>query len=87
LVNKTLPFGKYVSTDLNNTELLSGRFYRDSYNMKRTDPLKEPILVLDIYLDKTGKSASITSSYGEPLIWTTPSLFRKVQEHPYAWTY
>jgi hypothetical protein len=40
---------------------------------------------MDIYLDKTGKSAGITSSCGKPVIWTTPLLTSEVREHPYAW--
>jgi hypothetical protein len=42
--------------------------------MKIKDPMKEFLFVMDIYLDKTGKSAGITSSCGEPVIWTTPLL-------------
>ena len=85
LVNKISPFEKYVSTDSNDTELLSGRFYSQSYDMKINDPTKEFLLVMDIYLDKTGKSAGITSSCGEPVIWSTPLLTNEVREHPYAW--
>jgi hypothetical protein len=85
LVNKTLPFDKYVSMNSNDTELLSGQFYSESYDMKINDPMKEFLLVMDIYLDKTGKSAGITSSCGKPVIWTTPLLTSEVWEHPYAW--
>jgi hypothetical protein len=46
-------------------ELLSGRFYSESYDMKINDPTKEFLLVMDIYLDKTGKSAD--RSYGPHL--------------------
>jgi hypothetical protein len=66
-------------------ELLSGRFYSESYDMKINDPTKEFLFVMDIYLDKTGKSAGITSSCGEPVIWTTPLLTSEVREHRYAW--
>jgi hypothetical protein len=38
--------------------------------MKIKDPTKEFLFVMDIYLDKTGKSAGITSSCGEPVIRT-----------------
>jgi hypothetical protein len=62
----------------------SGWFYSESYDMKINDPT-EFLLVMDIYLDKTGKSAGITSSCGEPVIWTTPLLTSEVREHPYAW--
>jgi hypothetical protein len=54
----------------NDTELLSGQFYSESYDMKINDPTKEFLLVMDNYLDKTGKSAGITSSCGKPVIWT-----------------
>jgi hypothetical protein len=69
----------------NDTELLSGPFYSESYDMKIKDPTKEFLFVMDIYLDKTGKSAGITSSCGELVIWTTPLLTSEVREHPYAW--
>jgi hypothetical protein len=85
LVNKTSPFDKYVSMNSNDTELLSGRSYSESYDMKIKDPTKEFLFVMDIYLDKTGKSAGITSSCGEPVIWTTPLLTSEVREHLYAW--
>lgn len=85
LVNKDRPFKKYVSRNPNDTELLSGRFYSDSYDLKIADPSKELLVVIDMYLDKTGKSAGITSSCGEPLIWTTPLLSQKVRENHYAW--
>jgi hypothetical protein len=52
--------------------------------MKIKDPMKEFLFVMDIYLDKTGKSAGITSSCGEPVIWTTPLLTSEVWEHPAA---
>jgi hypothetical protein len=67
LVNMTSPFDKYVSMNSNDTELLSGQFYSESYDMKIKDPTKEFLLVMDIYLDKTGKSAGITSSCGKPV--------------------
>jgi hypothetical protein len=79
------PFDKYVSMNSNDTELLSGRFYSESYDMKIKDPTKEFLFVMDIYLDKTGKSAGITSSCGKLVIWTTPLLTSEVREHPYAW--
>jgi hypothetical protein len=69
----------------NDMELLSGWFYSESYDMKINDPTKEFLLAMDIYLDKTGKSAGITSSCGELVIWTTTLLTSEVQEHPYAW--
>jgi hypothetical protein len=53
------PFDKYVSMNSNDTELLSGWFYSESYDMKIKDPTKEFLFVMDIYLDKTGKSAGI----------------------------
>jgi hypothetical protein len=53
--------------------------------MKIKDPTKEFLFVMDIYLDKTGKSAGITSSCGEPVIWTTPLLTSEVREHLYSW--
>jgi hypothetical protein len=55
LVNKSSPFDKYVSMNSNDMELLSGRFYSESYDMKIKDPTKEFLFVMDIYLDKTGK--------------------------------
>jgi hypothetical protein len=69
----------------NDTELLSGWFFSESYDMKIKDPMKRFLLVMDSYLDKTGKSAGITFSCGESVIWTTPLLTSEVREHPYAW--
>jgi hypothetical protein len=53
--------------------------------MKIKDPTKEFLFVMDIYLDKTGKSAGITSSCSAPVIWTTPLLTSEVREQTYAW--
>jgi hypothetical protein len=83
----TSPFDKYVSMNSNDMELLSGRFYSESYDMKINDPTKEFLLVMDIYLDKTGKSAGITSSCSKPVIWTTTPLLTIVKfgSTQYAW--
>jgi hypothetical protein len=60
LVNAHNPFGKYESpNEASDKELLAGRCYNRTYDTKISDPSKEFLLVLELYLDKTGRTAAL----------------------------
>lgn len=81
IVNKHNPFGKYVPEDpLTDCELIAGRWYLDTYDDLITDPLTEILLPIEMYIDKTGKNAGITSSCSEPLLLSSPLLTREARE-------
>jgi hypothetical protein len=48
-------------------------------------PPRQLFFPFDIYLDKLGKTARITSSCGEPVLMTTPLLKSSVREDPSSW--
>jgi hypothetical protein len=54
----------------NDTELLSGQFYSESYDMKINDPTKEFLLDMDIYLDKTASGRQKTFAHQNDIVWT-----------------
>jgi hypothetical protein len=62
LVNAHNPFAKYISTnDVNDRELIAGHWYSRTYDIGISDPSTESLLVLEIYLDKTGWTAGLGS--------------------------
>ena len=85
LVNHKNPYGKYVPTDPNDKELLAGGWYAQTYNEIITDPKTEFLLPIKIYLNKTGKTASLGSSCGEPVIWSSPLLKCSIRQNARAW--
>jgi hypothetical protein len=73
LVNVQNPFGKYVPPNPDtDRELLARQWYSRTWDAKIADPAREFLLVLELYLDKTGRTASLKSYYGEPVIMSTP---------------
>ena len=85
LVNQVDSFGKYISNDPTNKELLAGLWYTKTYNERISDPNTKLFLPVDIYLDKTGKTAVFGSSCGEPVIWSPPIFKQHVHEYARAW--
>jgi hypothetical protein len=72
-VNVQNPFGKYVPPNPDtDRELLARQWYSRTWDAKIADPAREFLLVLELYLDKTGRTASLKSYYGEPVIMSTP---------------
>ena len=85
LVNHKNPFGKYVTTDPNDKELLASWWYAQTYDERITDPKTKFLLPIDNYLNKTGKTASFGSLCGEPVIWSSPILKQSIQQNARAW--
>ena len=86
LVNVQDPFGKYVPQNPDtDRELLAGQWYSRTWDAKIADPAKEFLLVLELYLDKTGRTASLKSYCGEPVIMSTPLLNQACRQNARAW--
>ena len=89
LVNSNAPFEKFiVEKPTDSKEYLAGMHYSESYDLCVDDvdgPPRQFFFPLEIYLDKSGKTAGITSSCGEPLLMTTPLLKSSVREDPSSW--
>jgi hypothetical protein len=89
LVNSNAPFEKFIVDDpTESKEYLASRHYSQSYNRCIDDvdgPPRQLFFPFDIYLDKSGKMARITSSCGEPVLMTTPLLKSSVREGPSSW--
>jgi len=86
LVNVRDPFGKYISENPNtDRELLAGQWYSRTWDAKIADPEKEFLLVIELYLDKTGRNASLKSYCGEPVIMSTPLLNQACRQDASAW--
>jgi hypothetical protein len=69
-------------------EYLASRHYSQSYDLCINDvdgPPRQLFFPFDIYLDKSGKTARITSSFGEPVLMTTLLLKSSVREDPSSW--
>jgi hypothetical protein len=60
--------GKYISTDTNHRELLASYRYSKTNDQLIKDPDTQFLLSLDAYVDKTGKTAGMTSYCGKPFM-------------------
>jgi hypothetical protein len=86
LVNPDDPFSKFVIADPKQSkEYLASRHYSDTYDMMVDDPTKDFLLPFEIYIDKTGKKAGITSACGEPMLFLMLLLKKSVREQADAW--
>lgn len=86
LVNAENPFGKYVSPNPSeDKELLAGRWYDATYDAKIDRPTQEFLMVIELYFDKTGKTAALGSYREEPVIMSSPLLKQCVREDASAW--
>jgi len=86
LVNSQNPFEKYVSPNQgNDRELIAGCWYAKTYDARITDPSKQFLLVLELYLDKTGRTAGLGSYRGEPVILSSPLLNQSCRQLASAW--
>ncbi len=85
-MNVQNPFGKYVPPNPDtNQELLAGQWYSRTWDAKIADPAREFLLVLELYLDKTGRTASLKSYCGKPVIMSTPLLNQACCQEASAW--
>jgi hypothetical protein len=53
--------------------------------MAMQNPDTDFLLPIKIYINKTGKTAGITSACGEPVLVLMPLLKKWVREQPFAW--
>ena len=85
LVNSQNPFGKYVPVGPSDKEVLASYWYSKTYDEYITDPETQFLLPLEMYLDKTGKTAGMTSYCGEPLIWASVLLRYAIRQYHETW--
>jgi hypothetical protein len=86
LVNSHNPFEKYVSPNQgNDRELIAGCWYARTYDARITDPSKQFLLMLKLYLDKTGRTAGVGSYCGKPVILSSPLLNQSCHQLTSAW--
>jgi hypothetical protein len=69
LVNSQNPFGKYLPVGPSDKEVLASYWYSKTYDKYMTNPDTQFLLPLEMYLDKTGKTAGMTV-----LLWRTSYL-------------
>jgi hypothetical protein len=81
LANGDNPWGKYVSSDLNNDkEVLASYWYSKTYDEYIMDPNTQFLLCLEVYVDKTAKNACLTSYAGEPFLLSALHLKKQVSQ-------
>jgi hypothetical protein len=85
LVNAGNPWGKYISSDLDDKEMLASYWYSKMWDKNITNPNTQFLLCLEAYVDKTGRSAGLTSYCGEPFLLSALHLKKSVWEHLGAW--
>jgi hypothetical protein len=85
LVNSQNPFEKYVLVGLSDKEVLASYWYSKTYDKYITDPETQFLLPLEMYLDKTGKTAGMMSYCGEPLIWVSVLLRYAIHQDNETW--
>jgi hypothetical protein len=86
LVNKTVPFGKHHGpTDGSDQELLDSYWYCKTYDEWISDPETKFLFPIEMYVDKTGKTAGLQSYCGEPMTWSTSLLNQSIRQSDEAW--
>jgi hypothetical protein len=85
LVSTGNPWGKYISSDPDDKEMLASYWYSKTWDENITNPNTQFLLCLKAYVDKTGRSAGLTSYCGEPFLLSALHLKKSVQEHSGAW--
>jgi hypothetical protein len=86
LVYSHNPFEKYVSPNQgNDRELIAGCWYTRTHDARITDPSKQFLLVLELYLDKMGRTAGVGSYCGKPVILSSPLLNQSCRQLASAW--
>jgi hypothetical protein len=86
LVTGDNPWGKYVSSDPNNTqEVLVSYWNSKNYDAYITDPNTQFFLCLEVYMDKTAKNAALTNYAGELFLLSALHRKKSLREHLSAW--
>jgi hypothetical protein len=74
LVNASNPWGKYISSNPDDKEMLASYWYSKTWDENITNPTR-----------KTGKSAGLTSYCGKPCLLSALHLSKSVQEQSREW--
>jgi hypothetical protein len=74
------PWGKCISSDQDDKEMLASYWYSKTWDEKITNPNTQFLLCLKAYINKTGKCARLTSYCGEPLLLSALHLKKSVKE-------
>jgi hypothetical protein len=85
LVNSQNLFGKYIPVEPSDKEVLASYWYSKTYNEYITNPETQFLLPLEMYIDKTGKTAGMMSYCGEPLIWASVLLRYAIRQDNETW--
>jgi hypothetical protein len=65
LVNTSNPWGKYISSNPDDKEMLASYCYSKTWDENIANANTQFLLCLEAYIDKTGKSAGLTSYCGK----------------------
>jgi hypothetical protein len=85
LVNASNPWGEYISLDRDDKELLASYWYSKMWDENINNPNTQFLQCLKAYVDKTGKSAGLTSYCDEPFCLLALHLKKSVWEQSGAW--
>jgi hypothetical protein len=66
-------------------KILASYWYSKTWDEDITNPNTQFLLCLEAYIDKTGKSAGLTSYCGKPFLLSALHLKKSVQEQSGAW--
>jgi hypothetical protein len=81
-----LPFGKHPGpTDGSDQELLDSYWNCKMYDKWISNPETKILFPVEVYVDKTGKTAGLQSYCGEPMTWSTPLLNQSICQSDKAW--
>jgi hypothetical protein len=65
--------------------LLGSYWQSKTYELLISEPDKEFLLLLELYIDKTGKNLALQSYCGKPMIWSMPLLTQSFQQKAGTW--
>jgi hypothetical protein len=75
----------WISSNPDDKEILASYWYSKEWDKNITNPNTQVLLCLEAYINKTGKSAGLTSYCGEPFLLSSLHLKKSVQEQSGAW--
>jgi hypothetical protein len=65
--------------------MLDSYWYCKTYDKRISDPQTQFLFPIEVYVDKTGKTAGLQSYCGEPMTWSTPLLNQSICQSDEAW--
>jgi hypothetical protein len=66
--------------------MLDSYWYCKTYDEWISDPQTEFLFPIEVYVNKTGKTAGLQSYCGEPMTWSAPLLNQSIRQSDEAWT-